>query len=251
MKCLAVFSLVLMVAQSVVGATDYFVRVDGSDVNSGLSWAAAKATIQAAVDVATDGDTVSVSNGTYLATEPAPSYALVLTNAITVRSVNGRDLTIIDAGWVNTRRVARVNAVGAVLDGFRLTRGYNNSWHDNGGPAALSLETGLVTNCIITASGGYRRGAVYVNGGTLTDCIVHGNTSGSTCPGGVEIHAGGVLNCTISNNATAWNGNSGGGLYVTGGMVSNSLIAANTVGRSGTAGARGGGAYQTGGLIVN
>ena len=64
MRCLAVFSLLLMLAQNLTGATEYFVRVDGNDANSGLSWATAKASIQAAVDAATDGDTVSVSNWT-------------------------------------------------------------------------------------------------------------------------------------------------------------------------------------------
>lgn len=252
MKRLTAYAMVLMLARSLLGATEYFVRVDGNDANDGLSWATARADIQSALDLAGDGDTVTVSNGTYLVDYPAPSYALVLTNDVTVRSVNGPAVTIIDAGSVNERRVARVTADQAILNGFTLKRGYNHSWYDDGGPGGLVLEAGMVTNCIITANRSYRRGGgVYVNGGTLVGSVVQGNYCGSEGPGGVQIDSGAVLYCAISNNTTAWNGKSGGGIFVTGGTVSNSLITGNTVGISGVTGARGGGVYQTGGLVVS
>jgi hypothetical protein len=37
----------------------------GSDANPGTNWATAKATIQAAIDVSSDGDTAIVGNGVY------------------------------------------------------------------------------------------------------------------------------------------------------------------------------------------
>lgn len=251
MKRLGMILCLLMLAQTSVCATEYFVRQDGNNANDGKSWANAKAGIQAAVDATAAGDIVTVSNGTYTSSVSVPSYALVLTNTITVRSVNGPGLTLIDAGNVDTRRVAKVNAEGAMLEGFTLTKGSNNDWIDNGGPAAVLLEAGQVTNCILTGNKSYLLGTVYVNGGTLTDCIVRGNTTGSRGPGGIEINAGAVLNCTITNNTTAGNGEMGGGIYVRGGLVSNCLISANTTAAVGMSNGRGGGVHQTGGLVVN
>ena len=46
------------------GTTNY-VSKSGSDANDGKSWATAKKTIQAAVDLCADGDTVVVDDGEY------------------------------------------------------------------------------------------------------------------------------------------------------------------------------------------
>ena len=45
--------------------TYYYVATNGNDMAAGTNWAAAKATIQAAIDAAIPGDTVWVNNGVY------------------------------------------------------------------------------------------------------------------------------------------------------------------------------------------
>ncbi len=73
-------------------SAEYFVdasRLD--DSGDGMNWITAKQTIQAAVDLTTDGDTVWVTNGIY-----ALSAEISVTNAITIRSVNGPEVTIVD-----------------------------------------------------------------------------------------------------------------------------------------------------------
>lgn len=74
-----------------------------------------------------------------------------------MRSVNGPAVTIIDAGKVANVRVAKVNAAGAVLDGFTLTKGLLNAFLDNSGPSALLLEAGAVENCTIVDLAGTPR----------------------------------------------------------------------------------------------
>ncbi|HMP97959.1 MAG TPA: hypothetical protein PKA51_13635, partial [Kiritimatiellia bacterium] len=46
-------------------AATFYVRTNGNDAAAGTNWLTAKQTIQAAVDLAVNGDTVLVSNGTY------------------------------------------------------------------------------------------------------------------------------------------------------------------------------------------
>ena len=95
---------ILMVGVSVVcaamaasGATYYADASRADDSGAGTTWANAKRTIQAAVDLATTaGDTVLVTNGVYDAAGAAtPGYSLTnrvcITTNITVESVNGSD----------------------------------------------------------------------------------------------------------------------------------------------------------------
>ncbi|MDE3253464.1 MAG: right-handed parallel beta-helix repeat-containing protein, partial [Bacteroidota bacterium] len=61
--CLLVFGISAAQAQ-----TDYYVSNAGNNSNNGLSPAAAKATIPAAINIAADGDIIHIANGTYTLT---------------------------------------------------------------------------------------------------------------------------------------------------------------------------------------
>ena len=102
-----------------------------SDSGDGKSWATAKRTIQAAVVLALDGDTVIVTNGTYT---PISTDG----KTIHIMSVNGAKHTIIDGG--NTNRCATLWAsssqTNTVLTGFMLT---------NGSASHTSVTTGEIT----------------------------------------------------------------------------------------------------------
>src|SRR5213594_2733475 len=60
----------LWISSTVLAATTWYVSPNGTDANAGTSWASAKQTAQAAVNAATDGDTVLLSDGVYLLTSP-------------------------------------------------------------------------------------------------------------------------------------------------------------------------------------
>ena len=60
------FFLILFFAASAAFSAEYYVDVSRpDDTGSATNWTTAKQTIQAAVDLTTDGDTVWVTNGIY------------------------------------------------------------------------------------------------------------------------------------------------------------------------------------------
>ncbi|MGE4489411.1 MAG: choice-of-anchor Q domain-containing protein [Kiritimatiellales bacterium] len=278
MKLKLIFPMLLFTAFSAfssviitqIGAPqNYFVDASQPDNSGdGLSWVTAKQTIQAAVDLTVDGDTVWVTNGIYDADGAAASgYSLMnrvcVTNMITVRSVNGPKTTVID-GSGSVRGVYMI--ANSVLSGFTVTNGVTlatgNSTpgkDNNGGGIYAEAGSCLVTNCVIagnrTANGtyssmffgsnggcsGYGAG---VCGGTLIDCILIGNRTGNGLSGsyseygdgyngGSAGHGGGaygstLIQCLLFNNLT---GNGGNG-------------SAGDAGGDGGNGGNGGGAYN-------
>ena len=214
------------------------------DTGDGATWATAKQTIQAAVDAAGSGHLVWVTNGTYNAGGAvAPGAGLTnrvcITNAITVRSVNGPANTLIvgapDPVGENGNGPAAVRCVylvtNAVVSGFTLTNG--NTFSDDyfslndAGGGVLFNYGGTVSNCVVTdcSAHGFGGGAYFDHGGTLAGCTVSGNFAVSG--GGVCCKFGGTLNdCTISTNSTY--GDPGGGVYCwQGGTLNNCVINGN------------------------
>ena len=92
----------LLVAANAWAATWYVNGSSGADGNSGLAAVSAKATIQAAVDAASAGDTIRVAPGTYDAIDTQGKD-------ITIRSTDGAEKTKIVA-----RTVGGVNSDGEV-----------------------------------------------------------------------------------------------------------------------------------------
>ncbi|MBI2441794.1 MAG: right-handed parallel beta-helix repeat-containing protein [Lentisphaerae bacterium] len=211
----------LLAAISAQGAT-YYVSPAGSDANSGTSWALAKQTIQAGINVATSGDTVLVADGTY--------SPITISPGITVRSVNGAQTTIIDGGGVTRCAYLYTNAV---LDGFTVTNGYSSysaysQWPRSDGGGGVYSYGGTVQNCTIsgnTAEYAGHGGGICVYGGTVQNCIISGNWAWSG--GGVCAYDCIVQNCTINGN---WASCSGGGVEAGGGtvQVQNCTIIGNT-----------------------
>lgn len=80
---------VLSVSQ-VLAATFYVDGTNGNDANSGATWAAAKKTIQAAVNIASNGDFISIAGG---ASAPAVYNERVLVNEKTLTLTGGKDNT--------------------------------------------------------------------------------------------------------------------------------------------------------------
>ena len=189
-------------------------------------------TIQEAIDAAMDGDEVVVQPGTYNET------INFLGKAITVRSSNGPQVTIIDAQQTGTV-VTCNNGEGpdTVLDGFTVTGGEPSGMRN-----VISSPT--VTNCTFsgnTAFGGGGDGGGMFNvqsNPMVTNCTFSGNSA--------DDRGGGVYNLVSSSTVTncAFSGNTadfGGGMFND--FVANPTVTHCTFSDN-TADVRGGGMYN-------
>ncbi|MCL1921346.1 MAG: fibronectin type III domain-containing protein, partial [Kiritimatiellaeota bacterium] len=217
------------------GAAWFVDAGQADDAGDGKSWATAKQTIQAAVDLAMAGDIIAVTNGVYapIATD---------NKRITIQSVNGVEHTAIDGG--NTNRCATLGASGgetfSALVGFTLRNGYIS------GSGGASLY-GTLSDCVLSNNVANFGGGAY--GGILSRClfadnranndgggvnnatVAHGTMTGNTAANGGGAAYGALFDCAISGNK----GGSGGGMY--NGTLANCTISGNTATGSG------GGAY--------
>ena len=209
----------LLVAANLLAATLY-VSPNGNDNNSGGSWNTPVKTIGKAVSLAVEGDTVLVTNGTYVLT----SQISVAKNLVTVKSVNGASSTIVDGGYpVNTNRCFWISGSNAIVEGFTVQNG-----HIDVAPNSGKYVQEAWGGC---ANGG---GVRIEYAGVIRNCIIMNNYSGYS-GGGVYYHhmfgyydAGGIWNCTIVNNTAA---NQGGGIQaydIPGGTICNCIIYYNT-----------------------
>ena len=211
--------------------------------------------IQEAVDAAIQhGDIVLVNDGVYDTGETVtPGYScsnrVVITNDITVKSLNGPENTIIlGKGPLGDSAVRGVYMSAGILDGFTVSNGHTMTSGDYGfdqfgGGVNMYGGNGVITNCTIDGNSAYRGGGGTF-WGTVNNCAISGNSGGGTAystannciiignSGGGTFY-GTVNNCTIS-------GNSGGGTE--GGTVNNSTISWNSA-------YEGGGTY--GGTVNN
>jgi hypothetical protein len=217
------------------------------DVNNPLpalpydGWASAATNLQDAVDAASPGDEILVTNGVYAAGGRMMSGSLTLSNrvvvdkAVTLRSVNGPQVTVIQgrAGASGAFRCATL-VNGAVLSGFTLTNGATASTGDlgldqSGGALYCESVAAVVTNCVIVGNHATRYGGGAYRG-TLQDCTVVGNDAmyGGGAYGTTLLRcavltntattgAGGGYSCPTSDSTLAGNvsPNGGGAQYAT------------------------------------
>jgi hypothetical protein len=199
-------------------------------------WSTAAVTIQDAIDAATDGDQILVTNGVYQ-TGGRGGYGgmtnrVVINKAVMVKAINDPAVTIIKGyqvpGTTNGASAARgaYLANGATLSGFTVTGGATVMGGYGGGIYCAS-SSAVITNCVITgnASASYA-GGVY--DGTLNNCTLSQNVATSTGGGSYYSH---LYNCRLTANSA----NNGGGAGY--GVLTNCVLAGNS------ALANGGGTY--------
>ena len=219
-KLLTVLVFVVSIARPALAARVIYVDDNGpADFDN----------IQAAIDDANEGDTVIVLDGTY--TGPGNYDIDFDGKAITVKSKNGPEKTIVDARnngscFHFTERVGP----GAVLEGFTVTMADEASRGINCGPARPTI-----LNCIVT---GNRDGIACGSGTRITDCLItanrrHGISGSAIITGCTITHNAqtGIISvstspsridgCIIMHNARAIN------CYRTGLEITNCLIASN------------------------
>ena len=221
MNKLGKFAVALAMAFSVGAASAESVI----NVPAGATAADINAAIQA-VDV---GGTVNLAEGTYTI-----DASILLNRGVTLKGA-GRDATTLDGKGGRFRGVTLSNA-DAVLADLTVTKCAGITTNGTGGGGIL-MSAGTVVNCHITANS-----------------LAQYNSFGA----GINMTGGRVLNSIIDKNLSNANGgptHSGGGIYMTAGLVEGCLIADNQAAKAAvnyndTVGARtstyGGGVYMSG-----
>ena len=246
-----------LAATSSALATVRYVNVNNANPTPPYTnWATAATNIQDAVDAAGAGDQIVVTNGTYFAlswgdspVDPNGGHrCVVVRQPLTVQSVNGPSVTVINGGGV----VGCLYLTNdAVMVGFTLTNGF--TYGDGGGVYCESTNAAL-SNCVLSGNsahhyygfGGYGGGAY---GGTLNNCTLARNLAtgdwSDTNP--VRYYpgvGGGAYSCTLNNcTLTGNSADYGGGACDC--ALNNCTLTGNSVsGGSGAIGSSGGGAYN-------
>ncbi len=225
----------LVAALSASNFIHYVNQAGTNPVSPYLDWTTAATNIQSAVDVAFAGDQVLVTNGTYTLGNRVTSVTtncVVATNAISISSISGPGLTVINGGGTN-RCIYLTN--GCSLSGFTIT---NGTTPENGGGIFCSSTNDIITNCIVAGSSAYiQGGGVYQ--GTLFGCVLTNNYAGGNAqgyPAGGGAGSSVLYNCTVSGNSGG--SASGGGLF---GCIASQCILTNNSASSNA----GGGAAQS------
>lgn len=239
---LAVCAWGLLISPALAGRTVY-VATNGLSQNAYSNWTDAATNIQMAVNVATNSDTVMISNGTYTL-----ASVVSISSNITVVSINTNPADV----FVNGNGAVHcfyLNAGAVTLAGITITNGYTST--ANGGGVDVEGGNTILSNCVIsgnvvTGSDIYYGGGVYGALGTtvtIKQCLLAGNRqyrpSISGTGGGAKFYGYAVIqDSTVRVNYA--NGDAGGINISGGGLISNCLIIGNT---ANAAGARGGGVY--------
>jgi len=207
-------------------ATSYVWKDSPNPTPPYSSWETAAHVIQDGVDAAINGDTVLVTNGVYStggkASDPYTDWTIsrvVVGKAITLRSVNGPEVTIIE-GYQQPTTTFGDSAIrcvylmsGTTLSGFTLTNGATREDFDApiasayGGGVHCIARDAVVTNCILAGNSAHRLGGG-VYGGTLIDCVLTGNSVPFGAGGGAARSS--LTNCVLVGNKI---GADGGGAY--------------------------------------
>ena len=133
----------------------------------------------------------------------------------------------------NWRDRYQIYGVGIYATGGTVRRCYIHGNSNKSGGSSQTAGMGvnlnggsaLVENCLIQDNG---RQGVYLQNGTLRNCLVTGHgTAGSAYAGGVYMEGGKLYNCTVADNVcstTAYND-----LRMTGGTAANTIAVVATV----------------------
>ena len=228
-----------------MNSTSIYVSDDtGSDANDGLSWVAAKKTIQGGVD-AQDyfGGMVWVSNGVYATGGGVyPGYVssnrVVVTKDVRIRSENGLEHTCIvgasDSGSNGPAAVRGVHLSAGILSGFTITNGHTrisgDGYYDlSGGGVNMYGNGGAISNCVLVNNSAETKGGGSYRG-TLDNCILVGNSAAGSYGKGGGSYGSTLNNCTLTNNTAKWAGGSYKGILNHCTLIGNSSISSGGMG---------------------
>lgn len=228
----ALLALLLLSGALSPAATTLHVDINNAAPQSPYTdWSTAATNIQDAIEVAAAGDTILVTNGIYASGGKVMgnlTNRVVLDKALTVQSVNGSGVTIIQGAYdpTSTNGLAAVRCVwmtnNAVLSGFTLYGGATAAFaspQDNsmkGGGVWASSTSATVDHCLVVSNcASYAGGGAYQ--ATLINCKVATNCSlGCAICGNTAGYGGGAAYCNLKNCVIIGNftpGATAGGTY--------------------------------------
>lgn len=261
----------------ILPVTSVKVMPGGNDASDGLTWETAKATVQAADDIAwPHGADVWVAAGTYVGNITIrPSTRLYggfagTESALQERSIAANPTILEPTAGATTPVVNTASGTPAcAVDGFTIRNG-----KDRGITAISSVIT--IANNHITGNAG---GGITFSPDLLYEgaCTITGNTvTGNSTPysgGGMEVLSGGSVPCIVARNDIRGNhASTGGGIYCYGAnvLVDSNLVVGNSagdgsgiltgtarvvnctvVGNTGSGGTGGDGIYLRSGTVAN
>lgn len=200
-------TILLLASLSIAHGADRFVSPTGSGTPPYNSWATAATGLVEALTGSADGDTITVTNGTYI-----PWGATAVYTNLTWKSVNGPDVTVIKSTG---------NYIGDLYAGSYYGFTFRNS--TGAYQAVYMSNVGIVSNCIFSDNYGTHAGnggGVIVYGGKarfyncqfLRNTLSSGTARGSGA--GIQTAAAEFYDCIFSNNVA---GGEGAGVGVAGG----------------------------------
>ena len=196
-------SATLQLVVNPAGSTWYVDALSGSDLNSGTSWSDAFKTIAHALNVAQDGDTILVADGTY------HEHDLDFQGKkVHLKSANGPTNCIIDCQQLGRAFYFHSGETAdSVLEGFTIQNGKVEDTY-GGAIACNNNSSPTIKNCVFQNNKVADTNNSYVNenGGaiccwdnsspTISDCIFSGNRANSY---------GGAICCEQSSGPTVTN----------------------------------------------
>lgn len=244
-----------------------FVATDGNDGNDCSTIANRCRTVQRAVQMALQGDTIKVAAGTYTGTNNVPvvgDFVVALTKTVVVRG--GYDASFVDPPdrdanptvlhGEGVRRVLYISGSGPTLENLIITGGYGS--FSGGGIYVEHASPIIAGNQIFDNVANGDGGAIFINGGSAqvlenqiisntatwsgglrvindADVIIAANqiltNVAQNSGGGIDVDCCGGTTPLIEGNVIAYNdgGSRGGGIIVnsTNGMVINNILAHN------------------------
>ncbi len=224
------FLIAVLVSAKVSAVTTHYVDLNCTNpVAPYTSWDTAATNINTAINPATTGDIVLVTNGVYDTGNGGNASRVNVNRSLILQSVNGPSVTIIKGAWdtaTNGPNAVRCVylATGSVLSGFTLTNGATpSSGMSSGGGVYGQSANCLVTNCVIVGNAAYVAGGGAYSG-TLVNCTVAANvvTVGAGAGGG-GANSCSLVNCVVTRNFSAY---SGGG--ATASTLINCTVVSNT-----------------------
>jgi predicted outer membrane repeat protein len=179
-----------------VSAAEFLVRPDGSGDAP---------TIQAAVDLSTDGDIITLADGRFVGDG---NRDIIVRKAVTIRSQGGDpESCIIDctdpSGSFHDGIYFRFTASNPTLEGITITGGRLDEF-DTGAAVKMWFSSPTLRRCVFRNNVAGQGAAIHVQSAspTLEECIIVQNTA--TRFGGGGIYCGEasptIVSCTIADN---------------------------------------------------
>ena len=144
---LVLIALLFAASATSISAAEFFVSTSGNDTNVGSSQSPV-ATIQRGIAIASNGDTVWISPGTYSGV--GNREVSLQGKILVVRSMQGPSVTIIDCGRAGKAfSASTTETTQTTIDGLSIINGLASSSEDWGGtgivevrdPAGMTVKT--------------------------------------------------------------------------------------------------------------